>query len=190
MLLAAHSADAFVAPAPRAGLWARPEPGAPAGACARAAGACARALPAARSRPSGAPRLRMQRQVTDALKEVKAAPAVAVGDAVALLTFAAIGRGNHGSSDGSVFLTAFPFLLAWFLCAPVLGAYRSAPSLQQAVTTALPARALSVPLGCLLRGLLQDRVRVVWVSAYARVRARWCLSLVARCRCAGSTLDV
>jgi hypothetical protein len=103
---------------------------------------------------------KQENDIIDGLRDVKERPAVAVGDAVALMTFAAIGRGNHASSDGSVLLTAFPFLLSWFLCAPVLGAYRSSPSLKQAVTTALPAWALSVPLGCLLRGLLQDRVCV------------------------------
>ena len=175
MLAAVECATGFVALAPRDELWARR-------ACA-----CARALPAGRGlvhstrqlerhTKTWAKRLRMQRPVTDALKEVKAAPVVAVGDAVALLTFAAIGRGNHGSEDGSVLLTAFPFLLAWFLCAPVLGAYRSAPSLQQAVTTALPAWALSVPLGCLVRGLFQDRVSGVCA----------CVRLRSACVCAHS----
>jgi hypothetical protein len=147
LLAAIECAAAFVALSPRAVPFLRPS------------STCARALPSGR-RTGPTTTVTMQEKERHGLRDVKERPAVAVGDAVALLTFAAIGRGNHASSDGSVLLTAFPFLLSWFLCAPVLGAYRSSPSLKQAVTTALPAWALSVPLGCLLRGLLQDRVCV------------------------------
>jgi hypothetical protein len=148
LLAAIECAAAFVALSPRAVPLLSPS------------STCARALPSGR-RTGLTTMLTMQEKwKNEGLRNVKERPAVAVGDAVALLTFAAIGRGNHASSDGSVLLTAFPFLLSWFLCAPVLGAYRSSPSLKQAVTTALPAWALSVPLGCLLRGLLQDRVCV------------------------------
>ncbi|MGI8968171.1 MAG: DUF3054 domain-containing protein [Chloroflexota bacterium] len=47
----------------------------------------------------------------------------AVGDAVILLAFAAIGRSNHGASDGGPIFgtlgTAAPFLIGWFLAALV-----------------------------------------------------------------------
>jgi hypothetical protein len=148
MIAVIECSAAFVALSPRAVPFLRPS------------STCARALPSGRRTGLTTMVTKQENDIIDGLRDVKERPAVVVGDAVALMTFAAIGRGNHASSDGSVLLTAFPFLLSWFLCAPVLGAYRSSPSLKQAVTTALPAWALSVPLGCLLRGLLQDRVCV------------------------------
>jgi hypothetical protein len=148
MIAVIECSAAFVALSPRAVPFLRPS------------STCARALPSGRRTGLTTLVTKQENDIIDGLRDVKERPAVVVGDAVALMTFAAIGRGNHASSDGSVLLTAFPFLLSWFLCAPVLGAYRSSPSLKQAVTTALPAWALSVPLGCLLRGLLQDRVCV------------------------------
>jgi len=148
MIAVIECSAAFVALSPRAVPFLRPS------------STCARALPSGRRTGLTTMVTKQENDIIDGLRDVKERPAVVVGDAVALMTFAAIGRGNHASSDGSVLLTAFPFLLSWFLCAPVLGAYRSSPSLKKAVTTALPAWALSVPLGCLLRGLLQDRVCV------------------------------
>jgi hypothetical protein len=114
--------------------------------------------------------------IKSALKDVKERPIVLAGDAGALLTFAAIGRMNHGSDDGSVFGTALPFLLSWFLLAPVLGAYKSPSSLSQAVTAVLPAWAVSVPMGCFLRGLLQDRMPAT---------PFWIVALVATCALVG-----
>jgi Protein of unknown function (DUF3054) len=41
---------------------------------------------------------------------------LAIGDALALLLFAWIGRASHGNADlsGRVFATALPFLAGWF----------------------------------------------------------------------------
>src|SRR3989440_11576038 len=52
-----------------------------------------------------------------------------VGDAIAFLVFAAIGRGSHGEATGlaaipQIALTAAPFAAAWFIVAPFAGAYR------------------------------------------------------------------
>ena len=79
----------------------------------------------------------------------------AAGDAAMLLLFAAIGRGNHNTDGGSVFTTAAPFLLSWSLVAPLVGAYRSPTTRTAALLDPLPAIAVSVPLGCALRGVLQ-----------------------------------
>jgi hypothetical protein len=52
-----------------------------------------------------------------------------LGDAIAFLIFAAIGRRSHGEAASiSSFLqvvgTAAPFALGWFIVAPFIGAYR------------------------------------------------------------------
>ncbi|EFO80495.1 hypothetical protein OSCT_1720 [Oscillochloris trichoides DG-6] len=51
-----------------------------------------------------------------------------VGDTIALLIFAAIGRNSHGAAIGpaafaQVFTTALPFLVGWLISAPLFGAY-------------------------------------------------------------------
>jgi hypothetical protein len=56
------------------------------------------------------------------------AAALAGGDALALLLFAAIGRSSHGEDSGlgallQVAGTAAPFVAGWFLTAPLFGGY-------------------------------------------------------------------
>mmetsp|Transcript_6791 Transcript_6791/g.14865 ORF Transcript_6791/g.14865 Transcript_6791/m.14865 type:complete len:197 (-) Transcript_6791:500-1090(-) len=99
------------------------------------------------------------------LLPVSVDPQLAVGDAVALLIFAAIGRSSHSAEDGSIFTTAAPFFASWGVLAPVLGAYRSSASLSRALLVPLPALAIAVPCGCAVRGLLQDRMPAMpfWV---------------------------
>lgn len=98
----------------------------------------------------------------------------AAGDSAAFLVFAAIGRGNHGSEDGSVFTVAAPFLLAWLALAPPLGAYplpEERPEEWKASLLVLaPAWAAAVPCGCALRGLVQG---------YPPPTAFWVVALVA-----------
>jgi hypothetical protein len=55
--------------------------------------------------------------------------ALAAGDALAFVAFAALGHRDHGetSSVVSVLGTALPFLAGWFLVAPWAGAYDVAP---------------------------------------------------------------
>jgi Protein of unknown function (DUF3054) len=54
-----------------------------------------------------------------------------VGDAIAFLVFAGVGRGSHHEATGlsalaQVALTAAPFALGWFIVAPFVGAFRRA----------------------------------------------------------------
>ena len=102
-----------------------------------------------------------------ALRDVKERPVVVAGDTLAFMVFAAIGRANHGSDDGSVLLTALPFLLSWILVSPILGAYKPSQTLNQAVISILPAWLMSVPLGCAVRGVVQDRMPALpfWIVA-------------------------
>jgi hypothetical protein len=53
-----------------------------------------------------------------------------IGDALALLIFAALGRASHGEAAGLTALTqvaetAAPFIIGWFAVAPLFGAYRA-----------------------------------------------------------------
>ena len=116
----------------------------------------------------------LQEKIDAAIYDLKQQPVMAAGDAAAMLIFSAIGRVNHGSDDGSTFATALPFLLSWFLVAPMLGAYKKAQinqSLTLALTTALPAWATSVPIGCFMRGLLQGTMPATpfWIVAMVAV---------------------
>ncbi len=83
-----------------------------------------------------------------------------VGDVAAFALFAAIGRAEHASEAGSIIGTAAPFVAAWIVTAPFLGAYRRevSKSLRDAVITPLPAWAVAVPAGCALRGVFEGHV--------------------------------
>jgi hypothetical protein len=86
------------------------------------------------------------------------------GDVVALMVFAAIGRGSHGEAAGlgaigEVARTAAPFLVGWLLTAPWIGAFRlsatdTPPKMLR--TTALSWCA-AIVAGTLLRALLIGR---------------------------------
>ena len=86
-----------------------------------------------------------------------------VGDALAFLVFAAIGRSSHGEAAGlaaipQIALTAAPFAAAWFIVAPFAGAYRSELTAQprkMAIRTVL-AWILSWPVAIALRGIFVD----------------------------------
>ena len=102
-------------------------------------------------------------------------PILTYGDVAALLTFAAIGRGNHGAEDGSLLGTAAPFLAAWLAAAPPLGAYnapaKSAATIGERLRAPLPAIAVSVPCGCALRGLFGDHMPALpfWIVSLVAV---------------------
>jgi hypothetical protein len=51
---------------------------------------------------------------------------LAAGDAVAILVFAAVGVLSHHEqfTAGKLVITAIPFLLGWFLVAPLVGAFK------------------------------------------------------------------
>src|ERR1051326_2617939 len=86
-----------------------------------------------------------------------------IGDPLAFLIFAAIGRSSHGETAGlasipQIALTAAPFAAAWFIVAPFVGAYRrelTAQPRKMAIRTIL-AWVLSWPLAMVLRGLFVD----------------------------------
>ncbi len=86
-----------------------------------------------------------------------------IGDALAFLVFAAIGRSSHGEATGlaaipQIALTAAPFAAAWFIVAPFAGAYRrelTAQPRKMAIRTVL-AWLLSWPVAIALRGIFVD----------------------------------
>jgi hypothetical protein len=91
---------------------------------------------------------------------VALAPAVAAGDLLALLAFAAVGRASHGEplDVGAVVDTAGPFVAAWFTAASLLGGYGAdaRPTAGAVGASALAAAkvwAVGVPLGIALRSL-------------------------------------
>jgi adenylate kinase len=84
---------------------------------------------------------------------------VAAGDAAAILLFAYIGHAAHGGSAGGggfadVLRIAAPFMAAWFLIAPLLGAYTrpATKDVATAVTRAVLPVAASTGAGIVLRG--------------------------------------
>ncbi|NTV63300.1 MAG: DUF3054 domain-containing protein [Oscillochloris sp.] len=90
--------------------------------------------------------------------------ALASGDVVALLVFAAIGRSSHGepigpAAFGEVLYTATPFLVAWLISAPLLGGF----SLQTTNTPLKMLRATAVSwcaalvLGAVVRAIMIGR---------------------------------
>ncbi len=86
-----------------------------------------------------------------------------LGDALAFLIFAAIGRGSHGEAHGlaalpQIALTALPFAAAWFIVAPFAGAYRRdvGANPRNMVKRTVLAWLLSWPLAMALRGIFVD----------------------------------
>lgn len=88
---------------------------------------------------------------------------LAIGDVIAFLVFAAIGRASHAEAAGldaivQIAETASPFLIGWMIVAPLLGAYRSdiitAPR-TMATRTSL-AWLLAWPIGLGLRALIRQ----------------------------------
>lgn len=91
-------------------------------------------------------------------------PVLAAIDALAIIVFAAIGKASH-APDGSIDLlsvgmTAFPFLLSWFLTAPLMGCYTpdATSDIKSAVVQTGKGWIVAVPLGCVLRGIIKGYV--------------------------------
>jgi len=89
---------------------------------------------------------------------------VALGDAVVFVIFSLVGRGNHHEASGAgalpdVLGTAAPFLVGWFLVAPLVGAYRHSAlgPVQSALPRTALAWAVAGPVGLLLRAALLQR---------------------------------
>jgi hypothetical protein len=93
--------------------------------------------------------------------------ALAAGDTLMFLLFAALGRRTHGEASGpaaltQIALTALPFTLGWFLIAPVMGAFRRARSktVAQMVVTSELSWLLAWPAALALRWILAADHRV------------------------------
>jgi hypothetical protein len=84
-----------------------------------------------------------------------------VGDGLAFLLFAGLGRDQHGESGSalSVLVTAAPFLAAWFAVSPRLGVFRAAWRRQGFLALRRVAAAWLVawPIALILRAVLQGR---------------------------------
>jgi len=86
-----------------------------------------------------------------------------VGDAIAFLVFAAIGRSSHGEAAGltaipQIALTAAPFAAGWFIVAPFVVPCRrelTAQPRKMAIRTIL-SWVLSCPVAIALRGIFVD----------------------------------
>ena len=92
-------------------------------------------------------------------------PLLASIDFASLVTFAGVGKASH-SADGSldiaaVFVTAFPFLLAWYTTSPLTGVYKDTDGDNVAIDAlkvAAKGWIIAVPLGCVLRGIIKGYV--------------------------------
>ena len=86
-----------------------------------------------------------------------------IGDTLAFIIFAAIGRSSHGESVSpssilQILLTAAPFAAGWFIVAPFLGAFRRdiTDNPRKMVTRTLIAWVCSWPVAMALRGIFVD----------------------------------
>ena len=122
--------------------------------------------------------------------------ALALGDFIVLVLFAAVGRGSHGlgaSQRGVVATlnTAAPFMLAWLIVGIVVGTYRGKALYPPARVLArtLLAALIAGPLGVIFRALWLGRPVVisfilvatavsgaflaVWRLVWSRFRRLW-----------------
>ena len=99
---------------------------------------------------------------TNNWSDVSRRPGLALGDMLALLSFAAIGRNNHGEGLDIVGIagTAAPFILSWFLVSPFLGSFsRGATSSKGGAPVGLLGGwVVSMPLALGLRGLYKGEI--------------------------------
>jgi hypothetical protein len=93
---------------------------------------------------------------------------LAIGDTLVFLIFATIGIRSHDEalSVPKVLITAVPFIAAWFLVSPFIGAFRRGLELQpgKMVQRTLLAWLASWPIALLFRSLLEylDGTTVGW----------------------------
>jgi len=84
---------------------------------------------------------------------------LAIGDTLVFLIFATIGIRSHDEalSVPKVLITAAPFIVAWFLISPFIGAFRRGLELQpgKMVLRTLLAWLASWPVALLFRGLIE-----------------------------------
>ncbi|KAM3574080.1 hypothetical protein VYU27_003977 [Nannochloropsis oceanica] len=116
--------------------------------------------------------------------DLAARPFLALGDVAMLLLFASIGRSIHTggiSLDFQVLQTAAPFIGAWLLLAPLLGAFTpgATRSTGEAVKTVSLAWAVSVPMGLVGRGVIKGDIPPLPFMAVTMVTT-WALLVVWR----------
>jgi hypothetical protein len=87
---------------------------------------------------------------------------LAVGDLLALVAFAAVGRSNHGEGLDvtGLLATAAPFVVSWFVISPFLGAFsRGATSSKGgAAVGLLGGWAVSMPVALAVRGAIKGEI--------------------------------
>jgi hypothetical protein len=88
-----------------------------------------------------------------------------LGDVIVFLVFSFIGRRSHGEETGlqaagQVIWTALPFLLAWFIIAPFLGAFRreALSDPKKMARKTLQAWVCAWPLGLFLHFLFKQEM--------------------------------
>lgn len=73
---------------------------------------------------------------------------LAVGDALTVLSFVAVGSYHHGNTDPlHAVYAALPFLLGWFVVAPLAGAYGGFPSFRNRLFSLLGTWLVAALLG-------------------------------------------
>jgi hypothetical protein len=87
---------------------------------------------------------------------------LAIGDTLVFLVFATIGIRSHDEalSVPKILITAAPFIVAWFLVSPFIGAFRRGLELRpgKMVQRTLLAWLACWPVALLLRGLIEWKV--------------------------------
>lgn len=77
---------------------------------------------------------------------------LAVGDAITVISFVAVGSYHHGNTDPlHAVYAAVPFLLGWFVVAPLAGAYGGFPSLRNKTFSLLGTWLVAALLGLGIR---------------------------------------
>ena len=86
-----------------------------------------------------------------------------LGDILVFMIFAMVGRGSHGEETGltaisKIAVTAFPFMLGWFIVSPFIGAFRRdiMADPRKMVKRTLLAWVCAWPVCMLLRGFFVD----------------------------------
>jgi hypothetical protein len=86
-------------------------------------------------------------------------PGLAAGDAMALVTFAAVGRAMHGEAPLSLdtVVTAAPFLAAWLATSPLMGmfTFQATRNQGEGIKSLVPAWIVAMPLAIGLRALVK-----------------------------------
>ncbi len=87
---------------------------------------------------------------------------LAIGDFLALVTFAAIGRNNHdeGLNVFETIGTAMPFLLAWFGVSPFFGTFnrKATASVQSVFLQIVPGWIVTIATAMTIRGVIKGSI--------------------------------